>query len=102
MFELFQEVCELQGSRSIFSAGSLKFVADEIPEQAVVSSFFFRPLNFFCPHVIALCWCPQIEMARNYHSGRALQLSGAPFNLPAYQSRGGPANNSTLRPIRHT
>jgi len=61
MFKLFQEVCELQGSRSILSAGSLQFVADEVPEQAVVGSFFFRPLNFFS-HVIALCCCPQIEM----------------------------------------
>jgi len=102
MFKLFQEVRELRGSRSILSARGLKFVTDEIPEQAVVSSFFFRPLNFFCSHVIALCCRPQIETARNYHAGRALQLKRARFDLPNYQSQSRPINNLTLRPIRHT
>jgi hypothetical protein len=68
--KLFQEVCELQRSCLILSVGGLEFVTDEVPEQAVVSSFFFRHLKIFCPHVLVLCCCPQQEsrMARNYHA----------------------------------
>ena len=57
MFKLSPEVCGLQRSRLILSVGSLEFVTYEVPEQAEVSSFFFRPLNIFCPHVMALCCC---------------------------------------------
>ena len=68
-FKLFQEVCELQRSPSILSVGGLEYVTDEVPEQAVVSSFFFRRLKIFCPHVLALCYCPQrIEIAQSYHA----------------------------------
>jgi hypothetical protein len=64
MFKLFQEARELQRSRLILSVGGLEFITDEVPEQAVVSSFFFRRLKIFCPHVLALCYCPQrIEIA---------------------------------------
>ena len=68
MFKI-QEVCELQRSRLILSVGGLEFVTDEVPEQAEVSSFFFRRLKIFCPHVLAPC-CAQsrIEMVRNYHA----------------------------------
>ena len=69
MFMLFQEVCEsgLQGSRLLLSMEGLEFVSDEVPEQAEVSSFFFRCLKIFCVHVIALRRCPQrIEIAQNY------------------------------------
>ena len=70
MFRLFQEVCELQRSCVILSVGGLEFVTDEIPEQAIVSSFFFRRLMIFRPHVLARCCCPQsrIEIAQNYHA----------------------------------
>jgi hypothetical protein len=70
MFKLFQEVCDLQRSRLILPVGGLEFVADEVPEQAVVSSFFFRRLKIFCLHVLTLYYCPQsrIETAQNYHA----------------------------------
>jgi hypothetical protein len=61
MFKLFQEVCELQRSRLILSVGGMEFVTDEVPEQAVVSSFFLRRLKIFCPHVLALCYCRNQE-----------------------------------------
>jgi len=70
MFKLFQEVCELQRARLILPEGHLVFVTDEVPEQAVVSSFFFRRLKIFCSHVLALCCCAQsiVEMAQNNHA----------------------------------
>ena len=60
MVKLFQEVCDsrLQRSRLILSVGGMEFVTDEVPEQAEVSSFFFRRLNIFCPHVLAHRWVP--------------------------------------------
>ena len=64
MFKLFQEVCELQRSSLILSVGGLEFVTDEVPEQAVISSFFFRRLMIFCPHVLARCYCPQSRIER--------------------------------------
>ena len=63
MFKLFQEVCELQRSRLILPVGGLEFVTDEVPEQAVVSSLFFRCLKIFCPHVLTL-----FTIARNQES----------------------------------
>jgi hypothetical protein len=59
MFKLFLEVCELQRSRLILFVEGLEFITDKVPEQAVVSSFFFRRLKISCPHVLALCYCPQ-------------------------------------------
>ena len=58
--KLIQEVCDLrlQRSRLILSVGGMEFVTDEVPEQAEVSSFFFRRLNIFCPHVLAHRWVP--------------------------------------------
>ena len=55
MFKLFQEVSDLGLQRSCltFSAASLHFVTDEVPEQTVVSPFFIRRLKIFCPHVVA-------------------------------------------------
>jgi hypothetical protein len=60
MVKLFQEVCDsgLQRSRLILSVGGMEFVTDEVPEQAEVSSFFFRRLKIFCPHVLAHRWVP--------------------------------------------
>ncbi|HEV8467900.1 MAG TPA: hypothetical protein VGQ63_23190 [Pseudolabrys sp.] len=60
MVKLIQEVCDsrLQRSRLILSVGGMEFVTDEVPEQAEVSSFFFRRLNIFCPHVLAHRWVP--------------------------------------------
>ena len=54
MFKI-QEVCELQMSRLFLAVGGLEFVTDEVSEQAVVSSFFFRSLMIFGPHVHAHC-----------------------------------------------
>jgi len=58
--KLIQEVCDsrLQRSRLILSVGGMEFVTDEVPEQAEVSSFFFRRLKIFCPHVLAHRWVP--------------------------------------------
>ena len=58
MLKLFQEICDsgLQRSRLLLSI--VEFVSDEVPEQAEVSSFFFRRLNIFCPHVLAHRWVP--------------------------------------------
>ena len=58
--KLIQEVCDsrLQRSRLILSVGGMEFVTDEVPKQAEVSSFFFRRLNIFCPHVLAHRWVP--------------------------------------------
>lgn len=52
--KLFQEVCDsgLQRSRLLLSVGSLEVVSDEVPEQAEVSSFFFRCLKIFFLHVL--------------------------------------------------
>ena len=61
MFKLSQEVCGLQRSRLILSAGILEFVTDEVPEQAEVSSFFFRRLKVLCLHVFAHRWLPATE-----------------------------------------
>ena len=60
MFKLFKEVCDLvlQRSRLILCVGGREFVTDEVPEQAEVSSFFFRRLKIFCPHVLAHRWVP--------------------------------------------
>ena len=54
MFKFFQEVCHsgLQRSPLLPSVVGLKFVSDEVPEQAEVSSFFFRCLKIFCLHVL--------------------------------------------------
>ena len=52
MFKLSPEVCGLQRSHLILSVGRLEFVTDEVPEQAEVSSFFFRCLKIFCLHVL--------------------------------------------------
>jgi hypothetical protein len=73
MFKLFQEVCDsgLQRSRLILSVGGREFVADEVPEQAEVGSFFFRRLKIFCPHVLAHRWGARNQessWARNYHA----------------------------------
>jgi hypothetical protein len=63
-FKRFQEVGDsgLQRSRLILSVGGLEFVADEVPEQAEVSSFFFRRLKIFCPHVLAHRWLPATKI----------------------------------------
>ena len=62
-------LCELQRSCLILAVRGLELVTDEVPEQSVVSPFFFRRLMIFCPHVVPLSCCPQpkIEMALNYH-----------------------------------
>jgi hypothetical protein len=61
MFKRFQKVCEsgLQRSRLLLSIVGLEFVSDEVPEQAEVSSFFFRCLKISCLLVRALRYCPQ-------------------------------------------
>ena len=61
MFKFFQEVCHsgLQRPPLLLSVVGLEFVSDEVPEQAEVSSFFFRCLKIFCLHVLALRYCPQ-------------------------------------------
>ena len=61
VFKLFQEVCDsgLQRSRLLLSIVGLEFVSDEVPEQAEVSSFFFRCLKIFCLHGLALRHCSQ-------------------------------------------
>jgi hypothetical protein len=56
-----KEVCELQRSRLILAIGGLEFVTDEVSEQTIVSSFFFRRLMIFCLHVHAHCYCRNQE-----------------------------------------
>ena len=60
IFKLLQ-VCELQRSCLILSVEGPKFVTDEVTEQAVISSFLFRRLMIFCPHVPARCYCRNHE-----------------------------------------
>jgi hypothetical protein len=60
MFKLFQ-LRALQRSCLILCVGGLEFITDEVPEQAVISSFFFRRLMIFCPHVLARCYCGNQE-----------------------------------------
>ena len=48
----------VQSSRLILSVGGPEFTTDEVPEQLVVSSFFFRLLKIFCPHVVAFLLLP--------------------------------------------
>jgi len=70
--KLIQEVCDsgLQRSRMILSVGGLAFVSDEVPEQAEVSSFFFRGLKVLCLQVLAHRWLPATKNRdeRNYHA----------------------------------
>jgi hypothetical protein len=61
MFKLFQEVCDSGLQRSSLSVGGMAFVSDEVPEQAEVSSFFFRRLKVLCLHVLAHGWLPATE-----------------------------------------
>jgi hypothetical protein len=87
MFKLFQEVCELQRSRLVLPVGGLEFVTDEVPEQAVVSSFFFRCLKIFCPHVLIPYYCPQsrIETAQKLSRGLSVAIEAQtvqPTELP--------------------
>jgi hypothetical protein len=75
MFKLFQEVCELQRSCLILSIGGLNFVTDEVPEQAVVSSFFFRRLMIFCPHVARALLSPAIKNRDSAKLSRELSVA---------------------------
>jgi oligoribonuclease (3'-5' exoribonuclease) len=72
MFKFFQEVCHsgLQRSPLLPSVVGLKFVSDEVPEQAEVSSFFFRGLKVLCLQVLAHRWLPATKNRdeRNYHA----------------------------------
>ena len=54
VFKRFQEVRDsrLERSRLLLSIVGLEFVSDEVPEQAEVSSFFFRCLKIFFLHVL--------------------------------------------------
>jgi oligoribonuclease (3'-5' exoribonuclease) len=54
----------------ILSVGGLAFVSDEVPEQAEVSSFFFRGLKVLCLQVLAHRWLPATKNRdeRNYHA----------------------------------
>ena len=93
MFKLFKEVCDsvLQRSRLILCVGGREFVTDEVPEQAEVSSFFFRRLMIFRPHVLARCCCPQprIELGTKLSRGLSVTIEARavrPTELPILEA----------------
>ena len=84
MFKLFQEVCELLKVALDSLCRRPEFVTDEVPEQAVVSSFFFRSLKVFCSHCSRLFYCPRKNRdGENYHVDVAIEARTVqPTELP--------------------
>jgi len=104
MFKVFQVARELQRLRLILSVGGLEVIADEIPEQAVVSSLFFRRLKIFRLHVLALCYRAQQE-SRQRKTITQIVRRNQSANCSTYRTtdlKSCRINNPTLRCIRHT
>jgi hypothetical protein len=98
MFKLLQEVCELQGPGLILSVRSLEFVTDEVPEQAVVSSFFFRRLKILLSTMFSL-----FTIARNQERDSAKLSRGLSVAIEArtVQPTELPISEAVVSIIRH-
>ena len=88
----------------ILAIEGVVFIADEVPEQAEVSSFFLRRLKILCLHVLA----PSLVARENRDGSKIItpleryKLMREPFNLPNYRSQKGSHYIPTVRSIRHT